>query len=125
MSGPGLALVLHDGAFARLHYALVMASGAAAINRPVTLFFAGDAVAALQKTFTPPEEDDAYQRKGVAGFEELLDACSAFGVTIIACETALAIHGLTESDLNDELELSVGGFITFLNQAGDSQMIFI
>ena len=125
MSGPGLALVLHDGTFARLHYALVMASAAAALNRPVTLFFAGDAVTVLQKNYTPPQEDDTYQQKGVAGLEELLEACFALGVTIIACETALAIHDLTESDLNDELELSVGGFITFLNQAGDSQMMFI
>ena len=36
---PRLSLMVFSGDFARVHYALVMASSAAAINVPVTVFF--------------------------------------------------------------------------------------
>lgn len=45
MEGPeNLSIVLFAGGFDRVHYALVMASAAAATNRKVTLFFTGRAL---------------------------------------------------------------------------------
>ena len=42
-----LSIAVFSGDFTRVHYALVMASGALAINRPVTVFFTMEASRAL------------------------------------------------------------------------------
>ena len=44
-----LSIVVYSGKFDEVHYALVMASAAAAVGRPVTLFFTMDACIALEK----------------------------------------------------------------------------
>jgi peroxiredoxin family protein len=44
-----LSLVVYSGAFSRVHYALVLASAAAAVGTPATLFFTMDAARFLQK----------------------------------------------------------------------------
>ena len=41
-----LSLVIHSGDYSRMHYALVMASAATAIGKPVTILFAGASVQA-------------------------------------------------------------------------------
>ena len=125
-SGTPFSLVLHDGAYDRLHYALVMASAAAAIGRRVTLLLAGDAVHLLAKTWQPPAEDATARAKGVAGIEELLDACNELGTRIIVCETALVLADLTTDDLRTDITWESGGFVSYLNAAGDDgQMLFI
>ncbi len=43
-----LSIVVHGGYFDKIHYALVMAAAAAAIGRPVTLFFTMGACHALK-----------------------------------------------------------------------------
>ena len=43
-----LSIVVYSGKFDEVHYALVMASAAAAVGRPVTLFFTMDACIALE-----------------------------------------------------------------------------
>ena len=44
-----LSIVVHSGAFDRVHYALMMAAAAAAVDRPVTLFFTMGATQALRR----------------------------------------------------------------------------
>ena len=44
-----LSIVVYSGKFDEVHYALVMASAAAAVGRPVTMFFTMDACIALKK----------------------------------------------------------------------------
>lgn len=149
-----LSLVVYSGSFAKVHYALVLASAAAAVGTPATLFFTMDAAKFLQKPLadgTPgwrslparPREpaagfpagqegpasgaaDDDYEKRGVATFEELLSACAAFGVTFMVCEMGLRVIGLDVPALRGDLKIAKGGVVSFLADASEhGAMMFI
>ncbi|MBP2228359.1 peroxiredoxin family protein [Azospirillum agricola] len=140
----GLAIVLFAGGFDRVHYALVMASAAAATNRPVTLFFTGRALGALLPGSGPeapgwhgldPADDGSapaardrwFAGNGVATFEELLEACVLLGVRVMACEMGLRALGLPASTaLRADVPVQGGGVVTFLNEAPKgAAMLFV
>ena len=128
-----LSLLVFDGHFARVHYALVLASAAAAVNRPVTIFFAGAAVPALTPqgwrwlAGDPANEAAEMKARGIAGFDELLEACAAMDVRFMACELALRRLGLERRDLDPALDVTVAGAVSFLGQSppGTGSMLFI
>ncbi|HYD32008.1 MAG TPA: DsrE family protein [Azospirillaceae bacterium] len=124
-----LSIVVHAGGFDRVHYALVMAAAAAAIDRKVTLFFTGRAIPALlpddgwhrldpaDDGRSPVERDAFFTSSGLAGFEELLEACVALGVTIMICEMGVRALGLAaDTRLRDDVPVTPGGMVTFLNE---------
>ncbi|MBK3778315.1 DsrE family protein [Azospirillum sp. YIM DDC1] len=136
MEGPeNLSIVLFAGGFDRVHYALVMASAAAATNRKVTLFFTGRALNTLLAEDAdgapgwhrldpaddgrrPAERDAAFTADGLAGFEELLEACVMLKVTVMACEMGLRALGLpVGAPLRPDVPVKTGGVVTFLNDA--------
>ncbi|CAO3441441.1 NADH dehydrogenase (EC 1.6.99.3) [Azospirillum argentinense] len=136
MEGPeNLSIVLFAGGFDRVHYALVMASAAAATNRKVTLFFTGRALNTLladdadgapgwhrldpaDDGSRPAERDAAFTANGLAGFEELLEACVMLKVTVMACEMGLRALGLPAGvPLRPDVPVKTGGVVTFLNDA--------
>jgi len=136
-----LSIVVYSGEFDKVHYALVMATAAAAIGTPATLFFTMDACRALEK---PDEDgapawrampvsqgvnaglaqggamDDDFQKKGIATFEELLTSCPALGVKIMVCEMGLRARGMTRASLRQDIPIEPGGVVTFLNDASKS-----
>jgi len=121
-----LSLVIHSGDYSRMHYALVMASAAVAIGKPVTILFAGTSVRALAKTYVKPDEDHRIKALRVAGFEELLAACRDLGARMLVCETALALCELKPAQLRGDLNLEVAGAVTFLNDASaGGDMVFV
>ena len=133
-----LSVVVYDGNFDKVHYALVMASAAAAIGRPVTLFFTMQACRALTKDRgwtamplsdgdgTGAKRDAAYAEKKVATFEELLSACVAMEVRFLVCEMGLRAIGLERGDLRDDVPIEEGGVVTYLGDASkDGAMLFI
>ncbi len=136
MEGPdSLSIVLFAGGFDRVHYALVMASAAAATNRKVTLFFTGRALNTLLAADAdgapgwhrldpaddgsrPAERDAFFTANGLAGFEELLEACVMLKVTVMACEMGLRALGLPAgAPLRPDVPVKTGGVVTFLNDA--------
>ncbi|WP_207455890.1 DsrE family protein [Azospirillum sp. SYSU D00513] len=136
MQGPeSLSIVLFAGGFDRVHYALVMASAAAATNRKVTLFFTGRALNALlaenaggapgwhgldpaDDGRSPAERDAWFRDNGVGGFEELLEACVMLNATVMACEMGVRALGLpTGTPLRADVPVRTGGVVTFLNEA--------
>ena len=138
---PRLALVLFSGQFDRVHYGLMMAAAALAVNRPVTLFFAMTSCRALladrddqpgwaalepdsSSSRLPLAADQALQLQGIAGFADLLDACLALGVQIMVCEAGLRVSGLTLADLRPGLQPEPGGLASFLSDSG-GDMLFI
>ena len=142
MQGPEtLAIAVFAGGFDRVHYALVMASAAAATNRKVTLFFTGRALRCLVQEnepglfgwhdldaaddgSSPAERDRWFAANGLATFEELLGACVALGVTIMACEMGLKALALPAgSRLRADVPVKPGGVVTFLNEAPRSGAI--
>jgi peroxiredoxin family protein len=135
-----LSVVLLSGDFERVHYALCMASAAAALERPVTLFVTLGALRAFmaedargrpgwmrlrvgQDLATARVADggalDArYRARGVAGLEELLQACRGFGVDFMVCEMGMRALGLEPGALRADLELRPGGLATLLARGG-------
>ncbi len=137
-----LSIILYSGDYGRVHYALAMAAAAAAINRPVTLFFTMGAIRALTRPAkggwaalpvtddtghgTGAKQDEAMIEKGLAGFEELLEACAAFHVTIMVCEMGLRAVDLTPEDLRPDIAYREGGIVSFLADAsGSGATIFV
>ncbi len=142
-----LSIVVFSGDFEKVHYALVMASAAAAINTPVTLFFTmgacrvladkgpdGEAAwRSLPVNFhsglaarTGGDVDDHFKQTKVAHFEELLLACAELGVRFLVCEMGLRAMDLEEKPLRDDLPIEQGGVVTFIEDASnDGAMIFI
>ncbi|MDR6292496.1 peroxiredoxin family protein [Inquilinus ginsengisoli] len=125
-----LSIVVFDGRFDRVHYALVLASAAVATNRPATLFFTGQALRALLPEGWRRLDGDAEAREAdfaarrVATFAELLDACRALGVRFIACEMGLRALGLAAADL--AVPAQIAGVVTLLAETPrDGQLLFV
>ena len=124
-----LSLVVASGSFEKVHYALVMASGAAAIGIPVTMFFTmGACVAVLGGAgwhdlgcdvagMSAKHRDEDFAEKGVATMDELLDSCAELGVTFMVCEMGLRAEGLEDRAPRAGLDLPRTGIVTFLNDA--------
>jgi peroxiredoxin family protein len=128
-----LSIIVYSGDYGRVHYALAMASSAAAMNRPVTLFFTMGAIRALTKPAkggwgalpvtddtghgTGAAQDAAMAEKGLASFEELLSACVTFKVTFMVCEMGLRAVDLTPADLRSDVPYREGGIVSFLADA--------
>jgi len=62
---------------------------------------------------------DARNRaRGVAGFEELLQACAGLGVELIVCEMGLRAEGLSVDQLRSDLPIQRAGLATLLARPG-------
>ncbi|MEQ8667162.1 MAG: DsrE/DsrF/DrsH-like family protein [Rhodospirillales bacterium] len=136
-----LSVVVYDGHYDKVHYALAMAAAAAAIDRPVTLFFTMDACRALMTDESGTEAwramptttgelggamDARFQSDRIASFEELLESCIGLDVAIMVCEMGLKARGLASDSLRPDVTVEPGGLVTFLaGPAKDGQLVFI
>jgi peroxiredoxin family protein len=119
-----LGILLLSGTQERAQYAFVLASGAAALGRPVVLFATNHGCHALLTDWSGLQDaarDTAIQARGVAGLAELRDAAIELGVRLIACEAGLRMASLDAAALLPAVE--VAGVATFLEAVGDGQMI--
>lgn len=120
---PALGILLLSGGHERAHYALVLATGAAAIGREVVLF-ATNAGCRLFDTSRPLEADPRealLAERGVAGIGTLLAAATELGIRRIACEAGLRAEAMEPAALTPGVE--VAGVVTFLSAVGPGQMI--
>ena len=138
-----LSVVVFSGEFEKVHYALVMASGAAAIGTPVTLFFTMGACRALLAAGAdgraawrsmPAGEgfadggamDDAFAARTCATFEELFSACVELGVRFMVCDMGLRALDLENEPMRGDVTIDTGVVVTFLNDASrDGAMLFV
>lgn len=141
-----LSIVVFSGDYDKVHYALVMASAAAAIDIPATLFFtmgatrallhAGDADAPSWRALAAGEigregetggaVDDGFKQRTVADFETLLQSCVTMGVKFMVCDMGLRAMDLEGAALRDDIPIETGGMVTFLNDArAQGQMVFV
>ncbi|MCA8927688.1 MAG: DsrE family protein [Alphaproteobacteria bacterium] len=127
---PALGLVIQSGRVDRVHYALLFATGAAAVGRPVTLFFtmagcralAGlDALLPAEDGTAPGAYDDALTAKGIAGFAELWESLEALGARFQACDSGLVASGMSVPQ-----GVTVTGVVGFLADVGsDAQLLWV
>jgi len=137
-----LSIIVFSGNYDRVHYALAAAAAAAAVNRPVTLFFTMAGLRALTRPDSqqpgwaalladengqpPLVRDILYTENGIGGFEELLSACTELGVEFMVCEMGLRATGLARMDLREDVPVKEGGLVTFLAGASkDGVTLFI
>ncbi len=118
-----LGVLLLSGEHDRAHYALVMATGAAALGREVVLFTTN---AGCRLLLTPsPLLDDPREAhlaaRGVATIATLLDAAADLGIRRIACEAGLKAEDLAAAPLAEGVE--VAGVVTFLTAVGAGQVV--
>lgn len=133
-----LSLVVSSGTFEKVHYAFVMAAGAAAVGIPVTMFFTmagcrailgGVGWHALKSELdgmSAQHRDEDFAEKGVATMDELIESCAELGVKFMVCEMGLAAEGLKDQPLRDGLDVSVTGVVTFLMDASkDGSIVYV
>jgi len=121
-----LGVLLLSGTHDRAHYAFVVASGAAALGRSVTLFATNLGCHAMcldWSGLSDARRDTLIQSRGVAGLETLRDASIEMDVRMIACEAGLRAEGLDPALLLPRVE--VAGIATFLAAVGAGQIISI
>jgi len=119
-----LGILLLSGTHDRAHYALVLATGAAALGRRVVLFATNAGCRALLADWSKlqgADRDDLIRARGVAGFAELRDAARELGVRLIVCEAGLRAEALLEAPRISGVE--VAGVATFLEAIGSGQML--
>lgn len=138
-----LSVVVFSGDFDKVHYALVMASAAAAIDIPVTLFFTMGASRVLLDSpenawqnspggeiskagETGGDVNNKFKQRTVPTFEELLQACVSLKVKFMICDMGLRAMNLEGVALRGDVPVETGGIVTFLNDArANGQMVFI
>lgn len=121
-----LGILLLSGSHDRAHYAFVLASGAAALGRNVTLFASNAGCRALLSDWSGLDDaarDGRVRQAGVAGLAELREACVEMGVRLIACEAGLRAEAIDAAGLLPGVE--VAGIATFLSAVGTGQIATI
>ena len=119
-----LGILLLSGEHARAHYAFVLATGAAALGRAVTIFATNAGCHALLADWSGLADagrDAVITTRGVAGLDTLRDAALELEIRLIVCEAGLRAEGLDQAALLEGVE--VAGVATFLAAVGDGQLI--
>ena len=120
---PPLGILLVDSGHERAHYALVMASGAAALGRDVVLFATNGGCRLLLADcpFLQDPREAHLTARGVASIGTLLEAIAALGVRRMVCEAGLKAEDLGAAPLAPGVERA--GVASFLSAVGQGQMI--
>ncbi len=124
MASDALGILLLSGTHDRAHYAFVLASGAAALGRRVTVFASNAGCRALLADWSALDDaarDARVTAGGVAGFAALREASIELGVRLIACEAGLRAEAIDPAGLLPEAE--VAGVATFLEAVGSGQIV--
>lgn len=117
-----LGILLLSGGHERAHYALVLAAGAAALGREVTLFAtnAGCRLFLADLPLIADPREALLAGRGVAGIATLLAAAEELGLRRIVCEAGLRAEGIAPEALLPDVE--VAGVATFLAAVGEGQV---
>ncbi len=119
-----LGVLLLSGTHERAHYAFVLATGAAALGREVTLFATNGGCRALLadwRGLDGAERDARIVARGVAGLATLREAAVELGVSLIACEAGLRAEAIDPAGLLPQV--TVAGVATFLSAVGEAAIV--
>lgn len=135
MALSGLTLVVQTRALDRIHYALMLAVSAAALGAPTTIFFAIEGVHALEakgldRLETAAGEPgraflDRLAAAGAAAPDELIAALAELEARFAACDTGLAVAGLSAEDLRDDVPIETTGLADVLASAESGRIVYV
>jgi peroxiredoxin family protein len=116
-------VLLRSGGHEAAHYALVAATGAAAVGRPVVLFATNGGCRLLLRDapLLRDAREALLEARGVAGIGVLAEAARDLGIRHIACEAGLRAEDIPAALLAPGVE--VAGIVTFLEAVGQGQML--
>ncbi|WP_420145532.1 DsrE family protein [Sphingobium sp.] len=106
----------------RFRAALTLAAAQAALGGAACLFLQLDAVALLKMPVTAPR-DSAHGDAGLPDLATLLGEAQALGVRLIACQSGMALHGMTADHLPSGTD--IGGPVVFLQRMGHDARLLI
>lgn len=107
----------------RFRGALVTAAAAAAMGGGARLFLQLDAVALLRASIEGPL-DPAHRAAGLPTLAELIAETVGLGVSISACQSGLALCGVSAEDLPEGVDVS--GPVAFLQGTDDAaRLMFV
>lgn len=101
----------------------MLAAAQAALGGRASLFLQLDAVALLRAPVAAPQ-DGAHKAAGMPTLARLIEEAVALGVTLLACQSGLALAGMTADALPVGVE--VGGPVSFLQTTDDeARLLFV
>ena len=127
----GKTIIVFDGEMNKVLASFIIANGALAMGRPVTMFFTFWGLTALRKTDRRPIKKKFIEKcstelrsimkdKNIDSLEELMKKAMDAGVKIIACSMSMDVMGIREEELIDGVE--IGGVGTYLGEAEESNV---
>ena len=121
-----LGILLISGGHERAHYALVLATGAAALGRDVTLFAtnAGCRLFLADPPLLRDPREAALAARGVAGLATLLDAAGDLGIRLHRLRGGAAGGGPQPGAVAAP-DMMVAGVATFLGAVGEGQIVTV
>jgi predicted peroxiredoxin len=117
---PGLTLIVATADPDRFHAALSLAAANAALGERSRIFLQGEAAGLLRDARSPADAERT--RHGVPTVAQLLDEARALGTEIIACQSGLALCGLSADNLPEGV--TTAGLVQILSTRGDDQLVF-
>ena len=105
------------------HYALVVATAAAALGRAVTLFatHGGCRLLLADTPLAADPREALLAERGVATLAVLREAARELELRLVACEAGLRAEAIDPAALLPEAE--VAGIVTFLEAVGPGQIV--
>ena len=119
---PGLSVIVAASDGARFYAALETAVAAAALGRPARLVLQGPATALL-RTPIAFDGDAARRAAGQPDLAALIAEAAAMDVHLIACQSGMALAGMTASEMAPEAR--AGGLVSFLAGLGDEDRLVV
>jgi len=105
-----------------LRAGLELAAANAALGGRARLFAQGEAVAALVSPMRDAHDPD-YAGAGLPTLAELFEDALALGVEAIACQSGLALMGVTADRL--DARIAFGGPVSMLQELGEDRLVAV
>ena len=119
----GLAIIVASPDPARFRTALTLAVAQTALGGKVRLYCHEASVALLARTERADDDSVALAATGLPDRHGLIAMALAGGVSLIACQTGLAVAGLAMDDMTAGVE--AGGMMALLADLRDERLVTV
>ena len=118
-----LSIIIHTNSDEKINYALSISAVAAAIDRKVELFFAGETVNNLVSEDILNAKNK-HSKLTFSNSGELLNANKELNTRFLICSGALNENKIKKEDLRDDIKWNITGIMEIIAD-DNSQIIFI